>query len=355
MAIAKIVIENFRGIQSLNLSNLPQAVLLGGRNGWGKTSVLEALALFASEERIGALLGMNRLRLYPLQTMASIPSVFYRNIQEQSIQITGGSSDGKEWRVRYRITEREAFDYSTAIEQEQVAYGASLALVAEVDFFQGGDWKLKQRFQGVDIGEGRWNIRQDFISKGLDARISNVFLASSTTAFTDFNALKDAIVQGGERIIVDALRKIDGRIRGIQLVGDRVMVELDGIEQLLPLQSIGDGLQKVVRVLAFLYLVRDGGILCIDELGNGLHYSACRVVWDAILSFVQRYKNVQVFITTHWNEILTSAVEAYENLGGQKDFCYINLVKNYKSGSIDPVCYAFEALKSALSLGMEVR
>ena len=162
-------------------------------------------------------------------------------------------------------------------------------------------------------------------------------------------------MQGGGTIITDALKRIDSRIKGLQLVDDRAMVELEGFTQLLPLQSLGDGLQKIIRILAFLYLVRDGGILCIDELGNGLHYSACHVVWEAIFSFVQQYKNVQVFITTHWNEILTSAVSACEYLKGQKDFCYINLIKGSVSGNIDPVWYDFNTLKTALDLGMEVR
>ena len=360
MAIAKIVIENFRGIKSLALKDLPQVVLLGGRNGCGKTSVLEAIALFVAPRRTQGVLVANQMRWYPAQTIESLKSVFFGSDVSKEIKLTGELSEDssqllRSWCVRYNIVERNAFNYSTDTEKGVKLDADSRKLVAETGVFQDGEWVPYSRDQSIDCGSGEWRIEKTVLEKDVSVEVSSAFLSSSIISAIEFDTLKSAIVQGGGAIITDALKRIDSRIKGLQLVDDRAMVELDGFTQLLPLQSLGDGLQKIVRILAFLYLVRDGGILCIDELGNGLHYSACRVVWDAILSFVRQYKGVQVFITTHWNEILTSAVVAYENLREQKNFCYINLVKNNESGSIDPVRYDFATLKTALELGMEVR
>ena len=46
-----LVIVGFRGIQKLTIGRLGRVTLLAGKNGVGKTTVLEAVRVFASRER----------------------------------------------------------------------------------------------------------------------------------------------------------------------------------------------------------------------------------------------------------------------------------------------------------------
>jgi len=45
------------------------------------------------------------------------------------------------------------------------------------------------------------------------------------------------------------------------------------------------------------------GIVLIDEIENGLHYSVQEKLWQAVFSWAQDL-NVQVFATTHSNECI---------------------------------------------------
>ena len=51
-------IRNFRGIQSLSIRRLGRVTLLGGRNGVGKTTVLEAVRVYAARAHPRALAGV---------------------------------------------------------------------------------------------------------------------------------------------------------------------------------------------------------------------------------------------------------------------------------------------------------
>ena len=47
LPLPDLYIENFRGIRKLSIPRLGRVTLLAGRNGVGKTSVLEAVEVFA--------------------------------------------------------------------------------------------------------------------------------------------------------------------------------------------------------------------------------------------------------------------------------------------------------------------
>lgn len=52
--LPNLTVSNFRGIGSLSIERLGRVTLLGGRNGVGKTTVLEAVRTYASRGRVMA-------------------------------------------------------------------------------------------------------------------------------------------------------------------------------------------------------------------------------------------------------------------------------------------------------------
>ncbi len=65
---------------------------------------------------------------------------------------------------------------------------------------------------------------------------------------------------------------------------------------------MGDGIIKTLSVLSSMYETQ-GGVLLIDEVENGLHYSSIAVFWKAIIMLAKQL-DVQVIATTHSYEAL---------------------------------------------------
>ena len=76
-----------------------------------------------------------------------------------------------------------------------------------------------------------------------------------------------------------------------------IYVKLEGLEQRVPIGSLGDGMWRMLGLALALANARNGVIL-IDEIDTGLHYSVMRDMWRMIVERSDEM-NVQVFATTH--------------------------------------------------------
>jgi AAA15 family ATPase/GTPase len=84
-------------------------------------------------------------------------------------------------------------------------------------------------------------------------------------------------------------------------------IESDALKH--PLSQFGDGMNRLFDILIALANV-PGGILILDEVENGLHYSILTDVWKTIFNLAKQL-NVQVFATTHsWECIVAFQIAA---------------------------------------------
>ena len=72
----------------------------------------------------------------------------------------------------------------------------------------------------------------------------------------------------------------------------------------------GDGLRRYLNIVAASANPMNN-ILLIDEIENGLHYSAYKKLWEAIFALATT-TNKQVFVTTHSKETLSHLNEMLE-------------------------------------------
>jgi AAA15 family ATPase/GTPase len=123
-----------------------------------------------------------------------------------------------------------------------------------------------------------------------------------------YERLDKILVKKEEEKFIRALRHIDYRISDITL-GAKNKIYFDvGIDRLIPIQIMGDG---IIRLLSFLVTIAnaENGIVLIDEIENGFHYSALESVWGSIYDAAKQY-NVQIFATSHSSE----CIKAYNNI-----------------------------------------
>src|SRR5690606_12575313 len=94
-----------------------------------------------------------------------------------------------------------------------------------------------------------------------------------------------------EDAVTAALRLVEPRIERITLVGEgvgarrerSVLVKLTGQDRRVTLRSMGEGINRLFGLMLALVNARDG-VLLVDEIENGLHYTVLPSLWRLILA-----------------------------------------------------------------------
>ena len=158
-----------------------------------------------------------------------------------------------------------------------------------------------------------------------------------------------------EKDVIEALRIIDPRISAVAMVGGegpsqrRAIVRADHIGRPVPLRSFGDGLNRLFAIILSLVNVRDG-VLLIDEIETGLHYTVQLDIWRVIFRLAKSL-DVQVFATTHSKD----AVEAFQQAAAETPEWGTLVRLADKGGSIIPTVAPEDELAIATRYNIEVR
>jgi ABC-type uncharacterized transport system ATPase subunit len=161
-----------------------------------------------------------------------------------------------------------------------------------------------------------------------------------------------------EALVTDALRIIAPGVERISVIGDsdgprerRVLVRMRGESSPVPLRTMGDGMNRLLGIGLALALASNG-VLLVDEIENGIHYSVQADVWRMILRAANSL-NVQVFATTHsWDCI--RAFAAATSVQDASDAMLYRLDLRVE-GEVRAVRYTAEEIAIAAEQAIEVR
>ena len=82
----------------------------------------------------------------------------------------------------------------------------------------------------------------------------------------------------------------------------------------VPLKSMGDGVNRIFGVITAMANTINSSFL-VDEIENGIHYSALIDLWGAIFRLAAKL-NIQVFATTHSSDCIAAfQIAASESVG----------------------------------------
>jgi AAA15 family ATPase/GTPase len=138
-----------------------------------------------------------------------------------------------------------------------------------------------------------------------------------------------------------------------EIYGDQPLLygALEGMERLFPLQLMGEGMVRLTDLILNIAGAPNGVVL-VDEIETGFHYSVLPKVWQAIAR-VAREMNTQVFATTHSRECLIAAHQAFSK-SEIYDFRLFRLEFGAE-GKNRVVAYDRELLEFVLERDWEVR
>ena len=176
----------------------------------------------------------------------------------------------------------------------------------------------------------------------------NPFLVRDYTALV--NGIGKLELSEKKEDIIWVLQLIDPAIEDI------ITLSLQGIPQLyirmngklFPLHAAGDGVVKLL-LLCIAIMERENGLVLIDELETGFHYSMYSKLWE-VIDKISYQANCQVIATTHSYELIAAIREADVD---KHAFSYFRL--GFKNDTMYDFCYDYDMLNVALSSDLEVR
>ncbi len=339
--IGAFYIQNFKNFRELAIPQLKRINLIVGKNSVGKSTLLEALALYLSEGEEYCLkdLLMGRGEDIPFGSQTEENQ---EQVKERCLSLFHGWKE--DYSKDFCIKLAEDINNPVTIQQVYISEGNALAVYHQEDMDDMNS-RLSVTTRGLKtIGSDgyfsilRYDRPKQYMPKSYKRlpylMVRTIDFESSTNA-----SLYDKIsLSPLEDYIVKALNIINVDIDRITFVTEEMggkfripVVSLKGSGQRVRLTSLGDGVNRVLTIILSLLNCKDG-VLLLDEFETGLHYSVQKQLWEVIFMLAEQL-NVQVFVTSHSSDCLSAFSKV--NVEGQGMLIRLEQRKN----EIVPVCY----------------
>lgn len=338
--VGLLEVDGYRSLRKFQAGPFGRVNLLTGKNNCGKSSLLEAIWLWAtagSPDTLHSILNYREeLSRQPERGpdeapdySADTPSYFrlfasYPTLQDQPAEIIIDVKDSRRSERRKLVMRIGQPDVQEEDVQRRLPgvyrrIGAGVpALLIECEgkppsrmFLLPGDLE-EYRFPGKYGGyRGHGGG-----SSGREKRFPSRFVTPQTGQRTGAlsHLWDDIALTSLEQAVVDGLKLLSTDIEAVSMVGTgragtrTAIVKQKQHEEPVPLRSLGDGVNKIFGVLLALVNTK-GGILLVDEFENGLHYSVQQDVWRVVFDLAAEL-DVQVFAATHSADCIKAFAKA---------------------------------------------
>jgi len=344
-------IKNFKNFKSLELNDLERVNLIIGKNNSGKSSLLEAI--FLHDMNILSLLPIIKSRNIDLSSGTNFKHIiqaFFNNFNtKESIDLIGFLENNKKVSVSFRLLEKEE-------EIEKINIKIDLKDISSLYPKQPYVLQAEHKEDGNIKNFYLVFSASDIIPSSLPVPKFPVFFlpTSFRTSISQEVALYSQLrSENYQDKIIKYLRIIEPKINSIEiltLTGEPALYGDVGLDKPILLSFLGEGMSRLTNILLAIGVSKNGVVL-IDEIENGFHYSVLKDVWKAISEMAREF-NVQIFATTHSYECIQNAHLAFKE-SDVYDFRVIRLDKI--DDQVKPVVMNQEDLDTALELGFEIR
>ena len=339
-------VKNFRCFKDLQINDLGRVNLIAGRNNTGKTALMEAMYLLAGNRDVKTLLRRNlpfrprSMRDYEDETRSSISldTIFLNFDKTNPIELTADTRKS----IR-KENSRVVLNISDVPEPALIEYKPFLELLDR--HFSDFDPDLEVLKFDSNVGDKplflllqNGHFRATRFKPNIV--VSANFLYAREKIIPKVTSDRFSEIQGSKKLdtLINGLRVIEPRLLDLRIGTEdgRPSINADiGLSQLVSLNTLGDGMNRMSDMLLALNEVVKGAIF-IDEIENGIHYTVQKDVWKAV-GEVAREQDIQVFATTHSYEMIEAAHEAFKD-DDPYEFRYHRLDRK-PDGIIEAVTY----------------
>ena len=378
MLIRDLTIKGYRCFEDFSMDGLTRVNLLVGNNNSGKTSFLEAVYLLVNQptslEQKPTLFEILENRGEFKQIILSDP-LKPQNLDANKLSLQYvfdyicHRTDNSEQSQSVTIKTRENRDIALLI---QVSEQLSRFSFDEVDIKKKitKHWSYSLNYKSEKFLN--LSIRKKKDSKTLPPLSSETKFYKEPSISIDpcpivfqskhsvnneklFSTWDRITLTPKEDVLIEALKIIEPRIErlGVTMseIPKKVLVKLKNKSWPVPLNSMGDGMSRILT-LTMALVSTEKGVLLVDEIETGLHYEAQLDMWRLVLKTAQNL-DIQVFATTHSWDCIAAFKEALQELEDQSVAKLFRLDSKY--GKLRAVEYDAEEIRIAVNQGVEVR
>ena len=370
-------IKNYRNLKEIKIDSLKRVNLVIGKNNTGKSTILEALAIYATcgdfnmIYRILAERGENFERKDTNKVRTEINmQVFASLFKDRRIgfdatdAISIGNLDVDGTSAKKRISMRFV-RYVDEVRTDDKGNMTRKRTIIQKDTEEqvenhnvGIEMKSENASYVLPLDEDMRHV-SGLRFNGLGRRENVRFIRTGNTDENVAGELFDGItLTEKELYVVEALRIIEPQTERIAFVNEMskareriAVIKLSNSPKVLPLRSMGDGINRILTIILAL-VNADNGFLLIDEFENGLHHTVQERLWKIIFA-LSRKLNVQVFATTHSEDCIKGFENVLNDSGDAPSGKLIRL--DNKNGKIVQVEFEAEELKVANEQDIDVR
>ncbi len=312
--LQSLEITGFRAFSSLRIPRLGRVNLIVGKNNVGKSTLLEALRLYASNNPLAVSSNIlekrdeGRISRRDSNILQTLQKLFYRNGSANKRVIAIGPIDDKDLQLHIELGHANYKD-----EKAPLIEDSYLEAPTAVGVRRNG---TLESISSLDS-----DFRYSFDNENESEPSKYHFVAASGLNDSDVARLWDNVsLSETEGEVVNALKLILPQLERVVMIGDtseregrRVAIaRLAGNDTRIPLRTLGDGMNRLFGIVLAL-VNSSNGLLLIDEVENGLHWTVESNVWELLFQ-VSLSLNVQVFATTHSKDCIDAfEIAASEN------------------------------------------
>jgi len=356
--LSDLHIENFRGIQALEIKDMRRLVLLSGKNNVGKSSVLEAIFLMMDHLSPDSFHQMNAFRgiNLPSNGVGVWEPLFYQMDPDNIIKIQASRGDDT---LVLSYSKDDSYIPALGVNIPKEVIG-SFQSSAKRNYTLRYEFQVKGSIKYSELGH--FTTSENGMLREIAGDTGEKQLMQlSYTSFINNNLIRtdrSVLDRMGRAEINGEKEKIIGFLQHIEpSLSDIVTLSVNGVPQLyintckklIPIQFSGDGINKLLQIILNIMDAKDG-ILLVDEIDTGFHYSMYEDLWK-IISNVSHDYNCQVIATTHSYENIMGAIDGTQDC--PEDFSFYRL--GYGKEGLQSYRFSYDLLKSALRSDMEVR
>jgi len=340
--IDSFFIKNFKNIKLLELQGFKRLNLFTGKNNTGKSTLLEAIALYVNDGDISIITQLllergeiieqrgpnskNPLRKRDADVLASLftnrkigydfinDSILLSEIKPNLFdEVENTENELRIGFVRF-VDERTVTKDGEINKRKFISHGNG-SIQNEDEVKIGLQIISNDKTNIIPIGENdlyrklyrRYNMSEE------SGHQSFQFIKSGTVNTESSRYLWDQIaLTEKEQFVIEALQIIEPNIQRIAFIGETprdrtAVVKTKGNEKVVPLKGMGDGINRILTII-LAAVNSDNGYLLIDEFENGLHFSVQEQLWSILIRLSLSLK-IQIFVTTHSND----CIDGFEN------------------------------------------
>ncbi|KIE58062.1 hypothetical protein A946_09115 [Methylacidiphilum kamchatkense Kam1] len=373
MRIHSLEITNFRCFKDLALDDLSRINIITGDNAAGKTTILEAIYI-ACKPNPRAIEWLTPQRIPPsfLQKDYFASSVKrYFNDPSSNIVFLVNKKNSAYWRVElkfYPSPDSSILPYAAAFQEHAISTpntpeNLKVRKVYNPDHvFPRLELHIQEDNKTEEIN---WMgfTDTDMIQEGVKEIVPYTFFFGSSVTYDPSESAKilsSLKEKKEESVFLDAFKKEYPEIKDIfplippDFPRGAVFFEIEGQDLIIPSTLYSSGTHKSLTIFLIASDSRfSQGIILVDEIENGIHWSRMKSFWRLLNKFTTQ-RQIQVFATTHSYECLESFVDVMKESAKETEFTIIHAKKDAKtnrfSASVIPGEFAESAIRSRLEI-----